>query len=88
MKRKLALLLAGVLTLGLVGCGNSTETTTTEPTKEDSTKDAAKEPASGEKFELKLGHIQPIEHPLGQSADFFADLVSEKNRWCCNYYIC
>ncbi|MFI3173495.1 MAG: DctP family TRAP transporter solute-binding subunit, partial [Eubacteriales bacterium] len=82
MKRKLALLLAGVMTLGLVGCGSSTSTTTTETTTEAATEAATEEAAtevaaSGETFELKLGHIQTAEHPLGQSAEYFAELVSE-----------
>ncbi|ONI38733.1 hypothetical protein AN639_02790 [Candidatus Epulonipiscium fishelsonii] len=34
--------------------------------------------SEGDTFKLKLGHIQPAEHPVGKSAEEFARLVKEK----------
>ena len=36
------------------------------------------EGASGKTYSLKLAHIQPVDHPNGQAAERFAEIVSEK----------
>lgn len=69
MKKRLALLLIGLLTFSLVGCGNGEKSTDSS---------GSGEASSETKYELKLGHIQPAEHPLGQAAEHFAKLVNEK----------
>lgn len=83
--KMLSILMAVVLSLGLfAGCGGSDDAAGSEnetTAKQETTtnkEEKASESKSDEKFSLKLGHIMTPEHPNGQGAVKFAELVSEK----------
>ena len=66
MKKRIAFLLVLAALFTLSGCGNSASVST------DVESDA------NQVYELKIGHIQPADHPNGQGAEEFASLVEEK----------
>lgn len=76
-KRTIRILFAAITAASLmftfVGCSSN------QKAQEEKQGDSAESSAtSGETFELKLGHIQPIDHPSGLGAEKFAEFVKEK----------
>ncbi len=77
-------LVASSMVLSMVGCGS---TEAAAPAADSSTPAASTEEAAAPAeateevytAELKLGHIQPTDHPNGLGAEEFARLVSEKS---------
>lgn len=63
MYKKISMLLALMVSLLWVGCGNKTDSKSVD----------------GEKvYNLKLAHIMPLDHPNGLGAQHFADLVKKE----------
>lgn len=76
-KRTLRSLFASITAVSLmftfVGCSSNQKSQAEKPSDS-----AESSQATGESFQLKLGHIQPIDHPSGLGAEKFAEFVKEK----------
>ena len=87
MKKGIALLMAGVMTVSVAGCGSSgsgtaSQTTAaaakTEETKAAEESEAAPPAASGdEKFEFSLSMTYDVKSPMAVAAQKFCDNVKE-----------
>lgn len=80
MKKKVALLLAGMMSISLLaGCGSNSSAPAPAPAQ--SGNDSAAAPAAADKpsYSLKYAELNPDGHIMDEAADKFAELVSEKS---------
>ena len=85
LRKKLSILLAILLTVGLVfavvGCSSDTGSDNTDKsaTEDKGSSDSSKDSGSGEKLEMVFGHNDPVVSVGSDAAKLFAELVEEKS---------